>query len=62
MRRPAPRQNNPLPDGRPVKITFGQMRGMGVHGVLIYCADYRCGHLVTLDANHWPDEVRLSDI
>ena len=26
----------------PTKITFGEMRGMGVRGVLIYCADYRC--------------------
>ena len=26
----------------PTKITFGEMHGMGVRGVLIYCADYRC--------------------
>jgi hypothetical protein len=25
---------------RPQKISFGEMRGMGVRGVLIYCADY----------------------
>jgi hypothetical protein len=24
------------------KITFGEMRNMGVRGVLVYCADYRC--------------------
>jgi hypothetical protein len=27
---------------RPTKITFGEMRDMGVRGLLIYCADYRC--------------------
>jgi hypothetical protein len=26
------------------KITFAKMRDMGVRGVLIYCADYRCSH------------------
>ena len=30
----------------PTKITFGEMRGMGVRGVLIYCADYRCSHSI----------------
>ena len=38
------------------------MREMGVHGVLVYCADYRCGHSVALSADHWADEVRLSDV
>jgi hypothetical protein len=34
---------------RPQKITFGEMRDdMGVRGVLVYCADYRCGHSVAL--------------
>jgi hypothetical protein len=27
---------------RPQKITFGELRESGVHGVLIYCADYIC--------------------
>jgi hypothetical protein len=27
---------------RPQKITFAEMRSAGVHGVLIYCADYKC--------------------
>jgi len=47
---------------RPQKITFSQIRETVVRGVLIYCADYRCGHSVTLSADRWPDEVRLSDI
>ena len=49
-------------DGRPLKITFGEMREMGVRGILVYCADYRCSHLVTLSADRWPDQLRLSDI
>ena len=47
---------------RPQKITFGDMREMGVRGILIYCADYHCSHSVALSADRWPDEVRLSDI
>jgi hypothetical protein len=38
MRKPARRKSRMLPDDRPAKITFGQMRGMGVRGVLVYCA------------------------
>jgi hypothetical protein len=47
---------------RPQKITFGEMREMGVRGILVYCADYRCSHNVALSADHWPDDLRLSDI
>jgi hypothetical protein len=47
---------------RPTKITFAEMRDMGVRGLLIYCADYRCSHLVTMSGNRWPDDLRLSDI
>ena len=35
---------------------------MGVRGVLIYCADYRCSHSVAINAEQWDDDVRLSDI
>ena len=45
--------------GRPVKIIFGEMREMGLRGVLVYC---HCGHHVALDADRWPDHVRLSDL
>jgi hypothetical protein len=38
------------------------MREMDVRGVLVYCADYRCSHLVTLNADCWPNNTRLSDI
>jgi hypothetical protein len=48
---------------RPEKITFGEMRAMGVIGVLIYCSDYTCSHSTAVaDAGRWGDHVRLSDI
>jgi hypothetical protein len=47
---------------RQQKITFGEMRDMGVRGVLVYCADYRCNHCVAISADESPDDVRLSDI
>jgi hypothetical protein len=47
---------------RPEKITIGQMRQSGVTGVLIYCADHHCSHVVAVSAEEWPDDVRLSDI
>ena len=36
-----------MPD-RPQKITFADMRDMGVRDLLIYCSDYKCSHLVTM--------------
>ena len=48
--------------GRQTKITFGEMRASGVRGVLIYCSDYRCSHSMAINADQWPDDVRLSDI
>jgi hypothetical protein len=47
------------PDGRPLKITFREMRAMGLRGVLVYC---HCGHHVALDAERWSDDVRLSEV
>ena len=44
------------------KITFGEMRDMGVRGLLVYCADYRCSHSIAVSADQWPDDLRLSDI
>jgi hypothetical protein len=46
----------------PQKITFAEMRASGVHGVLMYCSDYRCSHHVAVLADQWPDDVRLSDL
>lgn len=42
-----------------MKITFGEMPGMSVRGVLVYC---HCGHHTALEAHRWRDEVRVSDI
>jgi hypothetical protein len=47
---------------RPQKIKFGEMRDMGVRGILVYCADYHCSHSVALSADRWPDDLRLSEI
>ena len=59
MPRPTRRHTPTHADGRPLKITFGEMRGMGVRGALVYC---HCGHHVELEADSWADDVRLSDI
>jgi len=47
---------------RPQKITLGEMRSSGPRRLLVYCADYRCTHHVAIDADRWPDQVRLSDL
>jgi hypothetical protein len=38
----------------PQKITFAEMRDMGVRGLLIYCSDYKCSHLITMGGDRWP--------
>jgi hypothetical protein len=47
---------------RPRKITFGEMRDFGVHGVLVYCQNYQFSHSIAISADRWSDEIRLSDI
>ena len=42
--------------GRPTKIAFAEMRDLGVRGILVYCADYRCSHSIAVSGDHWPDE------
>jgi hypothetical protein len=37
------------------------MRQSGVTGVLIYCANHHCGHVVAVSIAEWPNDVRLSD-
>jgi hypothetical protein len=44
------------------KITIGEMREPGPTRLLVYCGDYRCAHSVLIEANRWPDDVRLSDL
>ncbi len=46
----------------PQKITFGEMREMGVSGLLAYCRDFRCSHFIAISAERRPDHLRLSDI
>jgi hypothetical protein len=29
---------------------------------MIYRSDYKCGQLVALSSDRWPDDIRLSDI
>jgi hypothetical protein len=48
--------------GRYAKITFADMRGSGVRGLLIYCSDYHCSHYIAISGDRWSDDVRLSDI
>jgi hypothetical protein len=50
------------PTDRPQKITFAELRDMGVRGILVYCADYRCSHSIAISGDRWADDVRLSDI
>jgi hypothetical protein len=38
------------------------MRASGIREVLVYCRDHRCSHHVTLSADGWGDDMRLSDI
>jgi hypothetical protein len=44
------------------KITFAEMRSAGVHGLLVYCADYHCSRHTAISGDRWPDEMRLSDL
>jgi hypothetical protein len=48
--------------GRQQKITLGEMRSTGLDNLLVYCGDYKCAHTVVMNADRWPDEVRLSDL
>jgi hypothetical protein len=47
---------------RPQKITFAEMREMGVRGLLVYCADYQCSDSIAISGDPRADDVRLSDI
>jgi hypothetical protein len=47
------------PNVKPTKIKFGEMREMGIRGVLVRLSRlaFDCG-----SADRWPDDMRLSDI
>jgi hypothetical protein len=35
----------------PQKITLGEMRAMGIRGLLVYCSDFKCSHNVEISAD-----------
>ncbi len=47
---------------REQKITFAELRDEGVRGVLVYCGDYKCAHSIAMNADQWPNDMRLSDL
>jgi hypothetical protein len=38
------------------------MGSSGVRGLLVYCADHRCGQAVRISGDRRPDHIRLSDL
>jgi hypothetical protein len=42
---------------RPQKITFGELRGQGIRGLIVYCQDYRCSQSVEISADPWPNHL-----
>lgn len=47
---------------RTQKITLREMRSSGVYGLVVFGADYKCAQSVTISAEEWPDDLRLSDL
>ena len=48
----------PCPTPRPTHTDGREMHVMGLRGILAYC---HFSHHIALDADRWPDEMRLSD-
>ena len=47
------------------KITLGEMRANRRRALLVYCSNYKCGHLRQLapdEVDQWSDDVKISDI
>jgi hypothetical protein len=45
--------------------TLGEMRETGARRLIVFCADYKCSHNITLspaEVDKWPDDVRLSEL
>ena len=63
---PRPRRKDRTePDGRPLKITPGELRSTGVRDLIVLCQDYRCSLNVKLSAEYvdrWPDDIRISQL
>jgi hypothetical protein len=48
---------------REQKITLGEMRSdKEPRRLIVYCADFKCSHSAVVDADWWPDSLRLSDL
>jgi transcription elongation factor Elf1 len=47
---------------RQQKITLGEMRQSGPRRLQIFCGNCKCAHSVVINAHHWSDDVRLSDL
>ena len=47
---------------RPQKITFAEIHESGVGGLLIYCADYNCGHSIAISGDCGPTSCRLIEL
>jgi hypothetical protein len=58
LKHAAPEDLTPRHVDRPQKITFGEMRDMGVRGLLVYCTVYLCSHSIAISADYWPDDLR----
>ena len=43
-------------------ITLGQMRRSGTRRLHVLCGDHKCAHSVVIDADCWPESLRLSDL
>jgi hypothetical protein len=45
------------------KITFGDVRASCVRDVLVYyCRDHKTSHHIAINADRWPDHVRLQGL
>jgi hypothetical protein len=42
---------------RPQKVTIAELREMGVRGLLVYCADYRCSHSIAISGEPLADDL-----
>jgi hypothetical protein len=48
---------------REQRITLGEMRSdNGPRRLIVYCSNFECSHQVVVDADCWPDSLRLSEI
>jgi hypothetical protein len=43
-------------------MTLGQMRHCGTDRLQLICGDPHCGRAILIDADCWPESLRLSDL